>query len=32
LTSAGVEIDDAMIRGALEDKMVEVRRQFIEPA
>jgi hypothetical protein len=32
LTSAGVEIDDAMIRSALEDKMVEARRQFIEPA
>ncbi len=30
LTSAGVEIDDAMIRSALEDKMVEARRQFIE--
>ena len=32
LTSAGIEIDDAAIRGALEDKMVEARRQFIEPA
>lgn len=32
LTSAGVEVDDAMIRGALEDKMVEARRQFIESA
>lgn len=32
LTSAGVEVDDAMIRSALEDKMVEARRQFIEPA
>jgi len=32
LTSAGVEIDDAMIRSALEDKMVEARRQFIEAA
>jgi hypothetical protein len=32
LTSAGIEIDDAMIRSALEDKMVEARRQFIEPA
>ncbi len=30
LTSAGVEIDDAMIRSALEDKIVEARRQFIE--
>jgi hypothetical protein len=32
LTSAGVEVDDAMIRAALEDKMVEARRQFIEQA
>lgn len=32
LTSAGVEVDEAMIRSALEDKMVEARRQFIEPA
>lgn len=32
LTSAGVDIDDATIRAALEDKMVEARRQFIEPA
>jgi hypothetical protein len=32
LTSAGVDVDDAMIRTALEDKMVEARRQFIEPA
>ena len=32
LTSAGVDVDDAMIRAALEDKMVEARRQFIEPA
>lgn len=32
LTSAGVEADDGMIRAALEDKMVEARRQFIEPA
>ena len=32
LTSAGVEADDAMIRAALEEKMVEARRQFIEPA
>ena len=30
LTSAGVEIDDAGIRTALTDKMVEARRQFIE--
>jgi hypothetical protein len=32
LTSAGIEADDAMIRAALEEKMVEARRQFIEPA
>jgi hypothetical protein len=32
LTSAGVEVDDATIRAALEDTMVEARRQFIEPA
>jgi hypothetical protein len=32
LTSAGVEVDDAMIRAALDDKMVEARRQFIEKA
>lgn len=32
LTSAGVDVDDAMIRAALEEKMVEARRQFIEPA
>ena len=32
LTSAGVEIDDAAIRAALEEKMIEARRQFIEPA
>ncbi|WP_397578872.1 DUF1476 domain-containing protein [Sphingorhabdus sp.] len=32
LTSAGINVDDAMIRAALEDKMVEARRQFIEPA
>jgi len=30
LTSAGVEIDDAAIRQALEHKSVEARRQFIE--
>jgi len=30
LTSAGVEIDDATIRQAIEHKMVEARRQFIE--
>ena len=32
LTSAGVEVDDAMIRAALDAKMVEARRQFIEQA
>jgi hypothetical protein len=32
LTSAGVEVDDAMIRAALEAKMIEARRQFIEQA
>ena len=30
LTSAGVEIDEAAIRQALEHKMVEARRSFIE--
>jgi len=30
LTSAGVEIDDAAIREALEHKTIEARRQFIE--
>lgn len=32
LTSAGVDVDDAMIRAALDEKMAEARRQFIEPA
>lgn len=32
LTSAGVEVDDAMIRAALEEQMIEARRQFIEPS
>lgn len=32
LTSAGVEMDDAAIRTALSEKMVEARRQFIEEA
>ena len=32
LTSAGIDVDDAMIRAALEEKMVEARRQFIEQA
>jgi hypothetical protein len=30
LTSAGIEIEDAAIRQALEHKTVEARRQFIE--
>ena len=30
LTSAGIDIDDAAVRKALEDKTVEARRQFIE--
>ncbi len=32
LTSADVDIDDAGIRTALAEKMVEARRQFIEEA
>lgn len=32
LTSAGVEIDEAVIRDALDEKMIEARRQFIEKA
>ncbi len=32
LTSAGVETDDDAIRAALDAKMVEARRQFIEQA
>ena len=32
LTSAGVDIDESRIRDALEAKMVEARRQFIESA
>ena len=32
LTSAGIDVDDAMIRAALEEKMIEARRQFIEQA
>lgn len=32
LTSAGVEVDDATIRAAIEAQMVEARRQFIEQA
>lgn len=30
LTSAGVDIDDAAVRQALEEQTVEARRQFIE--
>jgi len=30
LVSAGVDIDDARIRHALEDKLVEARRQLLE--
>ena len=30
MTSAGVEIDDAAVRKALDEKTVEARRQFIE--
>ena len=30
LTSAGVDIDEARIRDALQTKLVEARRQFIE--
>jgi hypothetical protein len=32
LTSAGVETDDGAIRAAIDAKMVEARRQFIEQA
>jgi len=32
LTSAGVDIDESRIREALDAKMVEARRQFIESA
>jgi len=32
MTSADIDIDDAGIRAALTDKMVEARRQFIEKA
>jgi hypothetical protein len=32
LTSAGVETDDSAIRAAIDAKMVEARRQFIEQA
>ncbi len=32
LTSAGIETDDATIRAAIDAKMVEARRQFIEQA
>ena len=30
LTSAGVDTDEARIRGALDDKLVEARRQLLE--
>jgi hypothetical protein len=30
LVAAGVDADDAMVRAALDEKMVEARRQFIE--
>lgn len=30
LTSAGVDVDDATVRAALDEKTVEARRQFIE--
>jgi hypothetical protein len=32
LTTAGVEVDDATVRDALDAQMVEARRQFIEQA
>ena len=32
LTSAGVDADDAMVRGAMNDLAVEARRQFIGEA
>lgn len=32
LTSAGIEVDDATVRAALEAHMIEARRQFIEEA
>ncbi len=32
LTTAGIEIDEAGVRTALEEKLVEARRQFIEQA
>lgn len=32
LTSAGIEVDDATIREAIESQMIEARRQFIEQA
>jgi len=30
LISANVEIDESRIRGALEDKLIEARRQLLE--
>ncbi len=32
LVTAGVECDDIMVRNAMEELMIEARRQFIEPA
>jgi hypothetical protein len=32
LTSAGVDADDQMVRAAMDEQMVEARRQFIEAA
>jgi hypothetical protein len=32
LTSAGVDTDDSKVRAAIEAKMIEARRQFIEQA
>ncbi len=30
LTSAGVEVDEAAIRAAMDEKMIEARRQYME--
>jgi len=30
LNTAGVDADEAMVRGAMEERLVEARRQFIE--
>ncbi|MEE9434245.1 MAG: DUF1476 domain-containing protein [Sphingorhabdus sp.] len=32
LTTAGVESDEAMVRSAMDETMIEARRQFIEEA